>query len=165
MPWLEVPDWRAWEPYAALMSDIPDVTPPVRQPSPENQAAIEDLKAALAESTEASAEAEEPEGPPHITGTLNITLPRDDEWAPPIDEAIAPAEPEPEPEVSPAPEPELAPGQRFPVENEPIREEPRAPLPEPTVVDHVPKPESDVQRERRIAKEALSRSERLRRGW
>lgn len=155
MPWLEVPEWRAWESYAAPMSDTSPDTP---APLPGDGLVI--------------------------TGTIDIRLEGGDEMAPPapasahveldqlpetpeadvipFPDGAAPAEDAVEDVPAADPEPELAPGQRFPVEITPERiEDPRfvgsAPVDAPTQ-GPVADPEAYAR------KITTSRSERLRGG-
>lgn len=66
MPWLEVPDWRSWESYAAPMSDI---TP-------------EDPTHELDDTVVADSETNAKPEPIVITGTIDIRFEGDDELAP-----------------------------------------------------------------------------------
>ena len=139
MPWLEVPDWRSWESYAASMSDI--------TPEDHTDISIEADPAVIADS-EVNAE------PTVITGTLNIVLPDDFFTQAPVafpDDQLPALEPEPEPEPEPGlvgPEPERLPPL---IRNTISDAQPQA---APTVAD----PEAYA------AKLTLSRSERKRLG-
>lgn len=135
MPWLEVPEWRAWESYAAPMSDSPIEHDP-------------DLEAG--------------NGPLPgeglvITGTINIALEGADVMP------LFPSEVEPPPPPTDAddttddaelvgPEPEHLPANL----GEYVT---------PPPLDHHPPVESEERRQRRLAKESMSRSERLANGW
>lgn len=183
MPWLEVPDWRAWQPYARPMSDTPDdtpttftVDPPARVAPPE----VLEMNAAA----EAALAAEEPAPDEQlvITGTIDMVIDPVELGlapAPDIDDVLAGNVPGDDPSLDgdedgtrdETIEEAIAahPSGRFPVENEPERIDPPAAsrLPAEVPVEHLPvtATETDDERERRIEKESMSRAERRRRGW
>jgi hypothetical protein len=139
MPWLEVPDWRAWEPYARPMSDTPDETPEPVVITGELRITLDD---------------DDSFQPPSIDDVLagNTDEPDDDVDDDELQAAIA-----------------EHPAGRFPTENVAERVDPPAAsrLAPPDEVTHRPATadESDDERQRRIEKESMSRGERRRRGW
>lgn len=145
MPWLEVPDWRAWESYAGRMTDTPDTTP-----APDE------------EFSEPTGNDELVLDGPSIDDVLagNTDEPDDDEDDEvPVDD---------EREAKPEPWHSRPRRRRFPVESEPAREPALGAIyrpPAPT--DHVPREahESPSKRQLRLEKESMSRQERVRRGW
>lgn len=159
--WLEVPDWRARESYAARMTDIPDTTPA----SDEEFSESPELDAKITEIFPDDAR-------PEAVMTFL------DESGPSIDDVLAgnTDEPDPDDEVPVEDEREAKPEpwhsrprrRRFPVESEPAREPALGAIyrpPAPT--DHVPREahESPSKRQLRLEKESMSRQERVRRGW
>lgn len=173
MPWLEVPEWRAFEPYAGRMTDTPNT--PDSDALAANAAAVEKLldeqwDADLDERREAEEAADEQ---PVVTGEMHVVLDEveladlmagnnDDDEEPAPNDPVDP----PEDFVDPAETPD------FPMTEpatpvEPERIPAPQPYPTPTVVDHIPPTASETEAERahRLEKESMSRQERLRRGW
>lgn len=161
MPWLEVPDWRAWEPYAR---DMPTNPKPKAKRSPKEKVEVvtgelaivldEDAAAVAAEEAEEVASADAAADAPSIDDVLagNVEGEDDDVDAQALADTI-----------------EQHPSGRFAVENaaERVDEPAAARLPESVPADHVPPTvnETDDERARRIEKESMSRQERRRRGW
>lgn len=175
MTWLEVPEWRAWEPYAALMSDTHDIDTPKPTESDADTAAIAAEEAAEVDSTPLDDHDGHTidVGPVVIVGELRIVDTDDalgadleagnsdadelddDVPAPndPVDPPEAFEDPADEPETVTYPEPERMPARVLP--------------PPSAEATHIPPTagETDEERARRIEKESMSRSERLLRGW
>lgn len=131
MPWLEVPDWRAWQPYAVPMSD-PDVTP----------TAVHEELMELPETPEAEVipfPDELPGAKVVITGSIDVHLDGEDSFGPGVAELVG---------------------------SEPERIDVPTLLPPPAPASTHERPtETEAERARRLEKESMSRSERLRRGW
>lgn len=133
--WLEVPDWRARESYAARMTDTPDPIEPDEFSEPTGD-------------TPDDTPADEA---PSIDDLLAGNTDDDDVESVEVDESVEPVV-----------------GSRFPVMSVPQREPSiQGVYVPPPLADHLPREvlESSSSRQLRLEKEAMSRQERIRRGW
>jgi hypothetical protein len=161
MTWLEVPDWRAWESYAAPMTDTSDIPPALIELgfiAPEG----DELDPAVV----ADSEAGSPPEPIVITGTMHIVLEDADVLEPApelLDLDVQPEFPSEAPPEEPPVEELLPAAELVGPEPERITEPFVTPPSAPT--SHEPPFESIDAFARRKSKESMSRNERLRRGW
>ena len=133
--WLEVPEWRAHETYADAMTDTPDPIEPDEFSEPTGD-------------TPDDTPADEA---PSIDDLLAGNIPDDDVEPVELDKPVEPVA-----------------GTRFPVMSVPQREPSiQGVYVPPPAADHLPREvfESSSSRQLRLEKEAMSRQERIRRGW